>query len=84
LAEHEDPGAVAQLIADAIRPVFDYPGTVVAAIAPYAAAYGLRRGDGRGLLRWLLELSGDPDREVWLAEVDGAAADVDTARDGAE
>ena len=25
--DHEDPAAVAQIVADALRPVFDYPGT---------------------------------------------------------
>ena len=69
----EDPGAIGQVIADALRTVFDYPGAMVSAIAPYGAAYGLRRGDGLGLLRWLLYLSGDPEREVWLAEA--AASD---------
>lgn len=68
LAEREDPGAVAQVISDALRGVFDYPGLVADAIAPYAAAYGLRRGDGLGLLRWLLDIGGDPEREVWLQE----------------
>jgi predicted transcriptional regulator of viral defense system len=68
LADREDLGAVAQMIADALRSVFDYPSSVASAIAPYAAAQGLRRNDGVGLLRWLLDLSGDPDRETWLAE----------------
>lgn len=67
LAEREDPGAVGQIIAEALRPGFDYPGTVARAIAPHATAYGLQRGDGVGLLRWLLELAGDPERKVWLA-----------------
>ena len=56
------------MIADALRPVFDYPGTVAEAVAPYAAAYGLRRRDGLGMLGWLLELTGDPERDVWLQE----------------
>jgi len=64
LAGGEDLGAIGQIIADALRSVFDYPGAMVSAIAPYAAAYGLRRGDGLGLLRWLLDLSDDPEREV--------------------
>lgn len=68
LAEREDPGAVAQVIADSLRPVHDYPGTIAQAIAPHAAAHGLRRGDGIGLLRWLLDLTGEPDRDTWLAE----------------
>jgi hypothetical protein len=68
LGDREDLGAVAQLIADALRPVFDDPGSVAFAIAPYAAGHGLRPGDGIGFLRWLLDLSGDPNRERWLAE----------------
>jgi hypothetical protein len=68
LAGREDPGAVAQVIVDALRPAFDSPGAVAEAIAPHAATQGLRRGDGLGLLRWLLDLSGDPAGEEWLAE----------------
>lgn len=73
LAEREDPGAVGQIIAEALRQVFDHPGEVASAIAPHAAEYGLRRGEGLGLLQWLLELTGDPDSKVWLA----AAAKTD-------
>lgn len=76
LAEREDPGAVGQLIADALRPVYDYPGTIASAIAPYAAAHGLRRGDGLGLLRWLLDLTGDPERQTWLDEASDTDADL--------
>jgi hypothetical protein len=68
LADREDPGAVSQVIADALRAVYDYPATVAESIAPYAVSHGLRRGDGFGLLRWLLDLSGDPERTVWLDE----------------
>jgi hypothetical protein len=73
LAEREDLGAVAQLLVDALRPGLDDPGSFASAIAPYAAAHGLRRGEGIGLLDWLLDLSGDPDRERWLAEAVEAA-----------
>lgn len=68
LAENEDPEAVAQIIADAIRSAYDYPGTFADALAPYASRFGLRRGDGLSLLRWMLELVADPDRERWLEE----------------
>lgn len=80
LAEREDPGAVGELIADALRPGYEYSGTVAAAIAPYAASHGLRRGDGIGLLRWLLDLTGDPERRTWLD--DAVAAATDGAREG--
>jgi len=68
LADREDPGAVAQIIADAIRGAYDYPGNFAEALAPHAAAYGLRRGDGFALLRWLLELVGDRETSQWLEE----------------
>jgi len=73
LLDGEDPAAVAQLVADAIRPVFDYPGTFADALVPFAARFGLRRGDGLALLRWLLDLVGDPETEVWMNEARGHA-----------
>jgi hypothetical protein len=72
LADRADLGAVAQLIVDALRSVFDYPDAVASAIAPYAAAHGLRQGDGIRLLRWLLDLSGDPEADRWIAEAAAA------------
>lgn len=68
LADHEDPGAVAHLIADAVRAVYDYPGTFADALAPFAIRFGLRRDDGLAVLRWLLELVGDPETTRWLEE----------------
>lgn len=61
LDDREDPGAVAQVIADTIRSSYDYPGVFADALAPYAARFGLRRGDGVALLRWLLDTIGDPE-----------------------
>jgi hypothetical protein len=66
LAEQEDPEAVAQIIADALRSGYDDPATVAEAIAPHASHFGLRRRDGLALLAWLLELTGDPERTGWL------------------
>lgn len=68
LANHEDPEAVAQIVAESLRSVYDYPATVANAIAPQAARFGLRKGDGLGLLTWLLGLTGDLERETWLDE----------------
>lgn len=68
LAEHEDPEAIAQLITDALRSVYDYPATVAEALAPYASSFGLRRSDGLALLGWLLALTGNPERAAWLDE----------------
>jgi len=68
LADNEDPEAVAQVITDAIRSAYDSPGNFADALAPHAARFGLRRGDGLSLLRRMLELVADPDRERWLRE----------------
>ena len=68
LRENEDPEAVAQITADAMRAVYDDPGTFAEALAPHAARFGLRRGDGLALLRWLLDLVGDADTSRWMTE----------------
>jgi Transcriptional regulator, AbiEi antitoxin len=68
LADREEPGAVAQVIADAIRNIYDYPGTFADALAPHAARFGFRRRDGLALLRSLLDLVGDPETERWMDE----------------
>jgi hypothetical protein len=57
------PGAVAQVIVDASRPVFDYPGAFAMSLTPHAGRFGPRRDDGLALLRWLLDLVGDEDAE---------------------
>lgn len=68
LREREDPEAVAHIVVDALRAVYDYPGTFAVTLAPAAAQLGLRRGDGMAVLRWLLDLVGDRDGTEWLAE----------------
>jgi hypothetical protein len=65
---HEDPSAVAQIISDSLRNVFDYPSTVAEALAPHAGKFGLRRGDGIALLRAMLDLTGDPQTDFWMSE----------------
>jgi len=68
LYDNEDPGAVAQIVADAIRPVFDYPGTFAETLAPHSGRFGLRRNDGLALLQWLLDLVGDEETPLWMKE----------------
>ncbi len=68
LGDHEDPGAVAAVIVDAIRGGRDDPGAFADSLAPLAARFGLRRGDGLALLRWLLEVVDDPDTAQWINE----------------
>ncbi|MBV9093630.1 MAG: type IV toxin-antitoxin system AbiEi family antitoxin domain-containing protein [Streptosporangiaceae bacterium] len=68
MGDKEDPEAVAQVIADALRPCYDFPAAFADALAPYAASFGLRRGDGLALLRWLLDTVGDPETPRWIEE----------------
>src|ERR1017187_10391370 len=79
LTDHEGPEAVGHLVADAIRAVYDYPSNFADSLARSAAHFGLRRRDGIGLLRWLLDLVGDPDTQRWMDEAH-AHVDPDVAR----
>jgi Transcriptional regulator, AbiEi antitoxin len=85
LNDREDPESVAHVVADAIRARYDDPSTFTDALAGHAGRFGLRRGDGLALLRWLLDLVGDPDTHRWLEEarahpvrVSSGAKDPDT------
>lgn len=68
LMDFEDPEAVAVVVADAIRGAYDHPASFAESLVPHAARFGLRRGDGLALLRWLLDLVGDPDTAHWIEE----------------
>lgn len=68
LGELEEPGAVAQIVADAIRGGYDYPGAFADALARHATRFGFRRGDGLALLRWLLDLADDPESSQWMEQ----------------
>lgn len=69
LADREDPEAVGHVVADALRGVNDYAGTFVETLGPHAARLGLRRGDGVAVLRWLLDLVGDPETDRSLLPI---------------
>ena len=56
LDDREDPGSVAQVIADAIQDGLEQPTAFAEAIGPYAGRFGLDRADGPALLAWLLDL----------------------------
>lgn len=76
LAVREDPEAVGQVIADALRGVNDYAGTFVETLGPHSAQLGLRRGDGVAVLRWLLDLVGDPETSRWMEEARAVWTDI--------
>ena len=68
LDDHEDPEGVAHIVADAIRGNYDSPDVFTDSLAARASRFGLRRGDGLGIMRWLLDLVGDPGTPRWLDE----------------
>jgi predicted transcriptional regulator of viral defense system len=68
LSDHEEPDAVGRVIADALRVGLASPASFEAALSPQAGRYGFRRGNGLGVLRWLLELTHDPETPTWLKE----------------
>jgi hypothetical protein len=76
LADREDPEAVGHVVADALRGVNDYAGTFVETLAPHAARLGLRRGDGVAVLRWLLDLVGDPETAKWMEDARAVSTDI--------
>jgi hypothetical protein len=65
--DNADPTAVAHIVSDAMRGVYDYPGPIARALAPHAARFGFRRSDGLAMLDWLTDLVGDPERDFWLS-----------------
>ncbi len=67
LGDHVEPASVAQITAEVVHRVLDYPGTVAERIAPYAVRFGFRRGDGMALLDHLLTLANYSDREAMVA-----------------
>ncbi len=76
LGEREDPEAVGHVVADALRGATEDAGTFVSALAPRAARFGLRRGDGVAMLRWLLDLVGDPETPRWMDDARAIVTDV--------
>lgn len=68
LADHVDPIAIAEIVDEVLTHVYDYPSTVAEKIAPFAARFGLRAGDGVGVLDHMLMLSGNSQRAALLEE----------------
>ncbi|WP_231493835.1 type IV toxin-antitoxin system AbiEi family antitoxin domain-containing protein [Nocardiopsis sp. CNT312] len=69
LSAREDPGAVGHVLAEALRDGHSRPSTMARSLAGHAGRFGLRRGDGVALLRWLLDLTTAPERNHWLSQI---------------
>ncbi len=67
LSDHVEPAAVAQITAEVVHRVFDYPSTIAECIAPLAARFGFRRDDGVALLDHLLLLANYSERSEMVA-----------------
>ena len=78
LADYEDPEAVGRIAGEILRRALDSPDALAAAISPSAARFGLRSRDGVALLRRLLEMAGDPDLGIPVAEAQ-ASSHIDDA-----
>jgi len=63
LADHVDPTQIAEITAEVIDKVFDYPPVVAETIAPYATRFNLPRGDGVALLDYFITLARYKDRD---------------------
>jgi hypothetical protein len=63
LADNVDPDGVAQIMAEVLDRVLDYPRVVAKSLAPSAARFGLPRGDGVALLDYLLSRAGYRDKD---------------------
>jgi len=83
LADKEDPEAVARVVADALRRKNVWAGQLPPALASRAGQLHFRRGDGRAVLAWLLDLSGAPEADHWLEEADTKSTDLTPVRPGA-
>ena len=72
LRDREDPEAVARIVGDALRHVHEDPASFAVALGPLATRYGHAKGDGLGVLAWLLDLAGDPESGLWMSQARAA------------
>jgi predicted transcriptional regulator of viral defense system len=70
LADHVEPGVVGRIAAEVIDGGLEGAAEVAERITPYAARFGLPRGDGHATLDHLLAFAGSPGR---VAPTPGAA-----------
>lgn len=76
LADREDPEAVARVVVDSLARKNEWAGNYPDELAPWSGSLGLVRGDGLAALRHLLNLSGAPEAERWLAEAQTEAIEL--------
>ena len=76
LADKEDPEAVAQVVADALRTNKESAGNFAIALRPRATQLRFHRGDGIAVLQWLLDRSGDPSANRWIEEAETEMAEI--------
>jgi hypothetical protein len=72
LADHVDPESVARITSEVVDRALDSPPVIAERIAPFAARFGLSRGDGVSLLDELLTLAGHRNREAIVKEARAA------------
>jgi len=72
LADHVDPESVGRITAEVVDRVFDHAHVIAERIAPFAARFGLPKGDGMGLLDELLTLAEYRNREAILKQARAA------------
>jgi hypothetical protein len=82
LADKEDPEAVAQMVADALRAKKEWAGNFAIALRPRAAQLRFRRSDGIAVLSWLLDLSGEPSAGRWIEEAGTGMTEITPHRVG--
>jgi hypothetical protein len=59
LVDRIEPVSVARITADVLEGSNEYPRVVAEKMAPHAADFGMKAGDGVGLLEHFLDLAGD-------------------------
>jgi len=69
LNDLEDPEAVGRVIVDGLREGHEAPEAFASSLRDSAVRYGFRGGDGAAVLRWLLDLVGDPESGGRVREV---------------
>ena len=68
VADNVDPAAVAQITAEVLDRVYEYPSVVAKMLAAHAQRFGFRNGDGVGVLNYLLTLVEYRNKDMVIAE----------------